>query len=744
MVIDSPLLYFQQDFITLKEYYEQKNVSLDSIKRRMFINLRKTNSSIPDHYILLNDSQVFSEVKSFNDLFTKALPNFACEYLDFDKTEKKVIVKENMFIKWQDNICFISPLLMISACIYKKYPFANNCYSIKNDIFSGVIKKNTLNTSLISPKSLQLDKLLEKINGFNDLHIHLNGVVEADTVWESLLYDTDSFLPSLINRFDTFSFKQEIEQIGVNFCVNDIYKLIERAKLIREQLFDICFSIKSNNQSSFLHPFISIINGKKDISIISELLRYESLMYVLTIRKIFDTSNEKISILLHEYLLIKGFINKLLVHSKEKFGFEQFQNITKNDIREIADKNQLSKFLQLSGNSFSNFKLLELRFSPKDSVEKNIRLLKSVSDDWNKFQNIVGQKTSVDYCFIAHFIKAKADEKRKFEYLRTSIMTKAECLISCKNNLGNNCKIVGIDAAASEFDTPPEVFASVYKYLREEGFRHFTFHAGEDFYHILSGLRAIYEAIIFCDLRNGDRIGHACAAGIDINSWRQSIGNEIFIPKGEYIDDLLFVYIFISEEINELSYLLPKISNFIISGYNEIFSINATIMDIITAWKLRANDPNKIDYLEYPEIIRKIIYFYNEASYCKKYNTPIKITIDSEISIDELKIIQKHLLRFMHEREIVIETLPTSNLRIGCHKNLATYQLFNWYKWKIEGYSIPPIVLGSDDPGIFQTNIYNEYALVFCHMVYELGISRQDASNYIKELIENSENYKFY
>ena len=98
----------------------------------------------------------------------------------------------------------------------------------------------------------------------------------------------------------------------------------------------------------------------------------------------------------------------------------------------------------------------------------------------------------------------------------------------------------------------------------------------------------------------------------------------------------------------------------------------------------------------------------------------------------------------MHEREIVIETLPTSNLRIGCHKNLATYQLFNWYKWKIEGYSIPPIVLGSDDPGIFQTNIYNEYALVFCHMVYELGISRQDASNYIKELIENSENYKFY
>lgn len=83
--------------------------------------------------------------------------------------------------------------------------------------------------------------------------------------------------------------------------------------------------------------------------------------------------------------------------------------------------------------------------------------------------------------------------------------------------------VTGADAAASEFDTPPEVFAPSFRRLRKNGIRHFTYHAGEDFFHILSGLRAIYEAIEFLGLQAGDRIGHATAAGVDV---RES-GNKI-------------------------------------------------------------------------------------------------------------------------------------------------------------------------------------------------------------------------
>lgn len=55
------------------------------------------------------------------------------------------------------------------------------------------------------------------------------------------------------------------------------------------------------------------------------------------------------------------------------------------------------------------------------------------------------------------------------------------------------------------------------------------------------------------------------------------------------------------------------------------------------------------------------------------------------------------MLAFMHKREIIIEALPTSNLRIGYHRILNSYQLFNWHKWKLDGNPILPIVLGIDD-----------------------------------------------
>ena len=106
-------------------------------------------------------------------------------------------------------------------------------------------------------------------------------------------------------------------------------------------------------------------------------------------------------------------------------------------------------------------------------------------------------------------------------------------------------------------------------------------------------------------------------------------------------------------------------------------------------------------------------------------------------------MLQRAILRLMQRKEIVIETLPTSNLRIGYHKSLENYQLFNWLQWKDEGYSIPPIVIGTDDPGVFATNIYNEYALIYCYLVYEKGLSRNEVMDYIREIDENSKTYSF-
>ena len=52
---------------------------------------------------------------------------------------------------------------------------------------------------------------------------------------------------------------------------------------------------------------------------------------------------------------------------------------------------------------------------------------------------------------------------------------------------------------------------------RYSGITHRSYHAGEDFHHILSGIRAMFDAIELLDLCEGDRIGHGTAMGISQN-----------------------------------------------------------------------------------------------------------------------------------------------------------------------------------------------------------------------------------
>jgi adenosine deaminase len=101
------------------------------------------------------------------------------------------------------------------------------------------------------------------------------------------------------------------------------------------------------------------------------------------------------------------------------------------------------------------------------------------------------------------------------------------------------------------------------------------------------------------------------------------------------------------------------------------------------------------------------------------------------------------LLKYLHDKEIVIETLPTSNVIIGHHHDYGTYHLYNWYRWKKEGKPLPPIVVGTDDTGIFATNIYNEYCNIFCQMVYGKGMNADEATAFIRELDRNARLYAF-
>jgi len=115
--------------------------------------------------------------------------------------------------------------------------------------------------------------------------------------------------------------------------------------------------------------------------------------------------------------------------------------------------------------------------------------------------------------------------------------------------------IIGIDAASIESDTEPWVFASIYDKARNSDTHKpinlesctpinnfgFTFHAGEDFRHIITGMRRVDEVIEHFKFHAGDRIGHGISIGLDVDKWVHN-NRIVIIPRIEYLENLLWMW----------------------------------------------------------------------------------------------------------------------------------------------------------------------------------------------------------
>ena len=165
----------------------------------------------------------------------------------------------------------------------------------------------------------------------------------------------------------------------------------------------------------------------------------------------------------------------------------------------------------------------------------------------------------------------------------------------------------------------------------------------------------------------------------------------------------------------------------------------------IKAWLARYKDPEKLLPIKDDDLKQEQRLFlnYHRKEIADRYDKIIEIDTFDVLGEKELKALQLALLKEMHKREIVIETLPTSNVIIGNHHDFTTYHLFNWYLWKKQGYPLPPIVVGTDDTGIFATNIYNEYCNIYCQFLYEKDLNSNEIMAFLKELNANARHYGF-
>lgn len=349
--------------------------------------------------------------------------------------------------------------------------------------------------------------------------------------------------------------------------------------------------------------------------------------------------------------------------------------------------------------------------------------------------------------------------------------------------------ITGFDVAGDESLVPIEVYAPALRFLRRDftprpmlkrTFPHYKnvyrfklcIHAGEDFSHLLSGIRKIDETLLFCGMRAGDRIGHAVALGIDPAAWI-SIIREGFCSKCEFLDNLVWA---VHQAANS-RHLRAKWNN-VISRYNEtiacyskdIYGAEYSASTLYSSWLLRRNCPESAslkarilggadDYLSHAtpdygvlqgpsqeahELFKK--YYYDFNAYTngekkilfrfRKGDRKADYVIDDE-EVKFLKALQEHMLKRLTQRKVAIECNVSSNTFISTFDGFGEHPVLTW--------SPPSSVIGdnktgavfhnlcicSDDPSIFCTSLQNEF-----HLLREAAMRKNHEASDIEKWLE--------
>lgn len=351
-----------------------------------------------------------------------------------------------------------------------------------------------------------------------------------------------------------------------------------------------------------------------------------------------------------------------------------------------------------------------------------------------------------------------------------------QCARALKKALAQNQyyaqRVWGIDACSIEIGCRPETFATEFRYLRnitgenndvdfmktavQDRTIWISYHVGEDFLDIADGLRAIDEAIFFLELDREDRLGHALALGVDPKLHYELKRKMVLMPKQDLLDNyvwLLFRSLELGVDIpQELrSNMECKAEQLLYEIYIENTNTECTLNEYYQSWKLRGDDPRLyqtgnyviedcfiIDHYHKARICRnkELNVLRSKSKICKLYSQyhygqgnirergqeieKVKIT-DSYMKL--MYDMQERMQKLVVDKGIAIESNPSSNVLIGTFKRYENHPMlrFNNYSLNSEYCDSKTdetiqinVSINTDDQGVFDTSLENEYALMAC------------------------------
>ena len=472
----------------------------------------------------------------------------------------------------------------------------------------------------------------------------------------------------------------------------------------------------------------------------------------------------------YAYLVIQSKFRMEFAQVNEKVGFENFSryNSRKNYfLNKPEDMKQMVE-LAVGGCLYSgNMQSLELRITPCESAVQN----KQFVEQCDYFiRNKLGSEAVEKTYYVFHFPKRTdsspevdgyIDQCRHYEF-RRSLELKSEEIIAFRNWYQEQAsRVLGIDACAQELFCRPEVFGPVFRKLKQHIVSGYdstgvhqlkvTYHVGEDWHDIVDGLRAIDEAVLFLNLKNGERLGHATVLGIDIDDWYEKKKRDIWISYQDYLDNIVWLYFKLNEfNIRDCEALKGDLLSEYEQYFQDIFGITiggekyiAPISMYYASWKLRGDEPvmyrtgeyvrpiayqayyylneqiENGDFIRQEEPVASLVYLYHYSATIRRRGQRRMHKNVSEMYIKGVKLIQKNMQKFIARKGIFIEANPSSNYKISTISKYAKHPITNFFNMGLtldreEQERCPQIhtSINTDDKGVFDTSEENEYALM--------------------------------
>ncbi|MFG1174481.1 hypothetical protein AAFN90_13000 [Erwiniaceae bacterium CAU 1747] len=292
----------------------------------------------------------------------------------------------------------------------------------------------------------------------------------------------------------------------------------------------------------------------------------------------------------------------------------------------------------------------------------------------------------------------------------------------------------------------------------------------------------MFDALELLGLCEGDRIGHGTAMGISPELWLKRMPRGVYIRKDDWLLDLLSTWRLL--KMTGETGLAYKLEAELTELGSELFGQQINSITLERVMKLRGLNigflakvftstprdiknsvlPKSVDSvtplsdLEMMEALKvdeavssnvkdcRLLWEWLSDSEIRSRGSQLTFVDAEYMSAEEYIKVQQALMMIIKDRKVLIETLPSINVRISQYESFVEHHVFRWMG--LPNYTQPGdpeimVTLGSDDPGIFAGDLAGEFYQLYA-VLQSLGLSDKKALHYISELNERGREYRFH